>query len=112
MLEILGVSSWLTVDGSRNCTKHQVRCDYKDSELHEDRLNSVIPSVTSPTEVDAIISQWQRTGVASMGDLSIDLRDHASDDRSDDLQMVYHILHAGQTAESGKYTVWTDSFSQ
>lgn len=69
-------------------------------------------SGASSPDVDALLSEWQASGIASLGDLTLDLRSQSFNYSSNDLRMIYHVLRAGQSAESREYTVWTNSFSQ
>lgn len=98
---------------SRNCTKHQVRCDYRDTECREETLETTVPTTSASTlDINRLISQWQKVGVATLGELSLDLQEQRIEYSTNDLRMVYFVLQAGQSAESQEFTVWTNTFSQ
>lgn len=67
-------------------------------------------ALSSP-EIEGAIARWQEAGVASVGSSSMAL--HGPIDYSpDDLRLLYHILRAGQSAESREFTIWTNTFNQ
>lgn len=76
------------------------------SELDGSRSSGVSP------DIDSLVNEWQHTGVASLGDLSLDLQSRSFPYSESDIKMIYFILRAGHSAESQEFTVWTNSFSQ
>lgn len=69
------------------------------------------PGALSTPEIEAAIATWHETGVATVGAITMDL--HSPVDYSgDDLRLLYHMMRAGQSAESREFTVWTNTFSQ
>ena len=67
--------------------------------------------VGSP-DAEVAISEWQRTGIACVDGISIDLNDQQFEFSTNDMRLLYYILRAGQSSESKEYTIWTNTFSQ
>ena len=70
------------------------------------------PGFLGLPEVESSISEWQQTGIARVGNLSLDLKKQAIEFTANDMRLLYHILKAGQSSESREYTVWTNTFPQ
>ncbi|KAI9726341.1 MAG: hypothetical protein M1828_001615 [Chrysothrix sp. TS-e1954] len=91
----------------RNCTKHQVRCDYNDNAANEDTSsrNSPAFSVLWSMEVEQSAQQWSQTGKASLGNIVIDLDASRQRYSRSDLRMLHVVLERCQSQESEEFTI-------
>ncbi|KAB8527788.1 hypothetical protein FH972_025440 [Carpinus fangiana] len=96
---------------SRNCTKHQCRCDYMDAPPPADEPvgQSPIPGLFWSPEIEAIVDGWERAGEARLGPFSIDLRAEGHRYSHADLHLIYFMLVSGQSPETREFTVWTST---
>ncbi len=89
---------------SRNCEKHQVRCDYMDTPTADDEPGpSSAPVLDWSPQIERILEHWQRTGEASLGNFVIDLHAQGHTYTKQDLHLMYYAL----SVASNKFTVWT-----
>lgn len=78
-----------------------------------------VPSPPTPAlgfvgtpEVESAIVEWQRTGIAQVNNLSVNLHEQHFDFSANDMRLLHYILKAGQSNESREFTIWTNTFSQ
>jgi len=114
----------LTLSYSRNCTKHQVRCDYQDLDNPPDEVAATPqrqPSLSeseapvadlfySP-EIESILKHWQLTGEATLGDqdISVNLQVHGQSYSLSDLHLLYYALSSVQNVETNGFAVTMSS---
>ena len=98
---------------SRNCTKHSVRCDYRDIPANR------YPGVQAPDGVDLLwthdvereIYEWQRTGVFPFPGMQFFPQSSAYKLSSVDLRLIHHIASVSQEMQRcnySKFTIWTE----
>lgn len=104
----------LTSLASRNCTKHQVRCDYLDNTTATgDGSPSPSPSANLlwTPEIEAAVESWQQTGKFPFPELEIVPQPQWHTYSKTDLRLVHHL--ATITSEMYRYgtshlTTWTE----
>lgn len=101
------------LSSSRNCSKHQVRCDYMDTQGGTESSSSA-PPVTSPdmywsADVDVVLEQWQKAGYCSLGDNMYSLQSSGYIFSKSDLHLIHQALWSSgpNTSRPSDYTVWT-----
>lgn len=79
---------------SRNCTKHNCRCDYMDIATVHDESTSVrkVPDLLMSTEIEMEIKNWQLTGLPPFPELMHFPRDCWSKLSRTDLRLIHHII--------------------
>lgn len=105
--------SFVTDIPSRNCTKHQVQCDYMESLSVETESPSSPPqpSVMLDPGMEAQVEQWEQTAVFPFPALSVFPPLSIQGYSRTELRLVHHIasvsndlMHKG----SNNLTIWTD----
>jgi hypothetical protein len=104
-----------TDESSRNCTKHQVRCDYQDSPAAllppESPKSPQQPNLLWTAEIDATIEQWRQTGVWPFDHLSVYPQPQWRAFPKTDLRLVHHVATISNemfSHRTSKLTLWTD----
>ncbi|KAL7269151.1 hypothetical protein RUND412_008198 [Rhizina undulata] len=95
-----------SLSGIRNCTKHNVRCDYMDAPLDED----LSPDLNITPQVQQELDSWRSTGVSPFPSLGVVDQPSPSRYSTTDLRLIHHISSVAsqmQTAEPNKYSIWT-----
>lgn len=99
---------------SRNCTKHQVRCDYMDTADAEtsSRHSSVDErAVTVTPSVDDEIDAWKHTGIFPFPNLQVYPAPQVHDLTKDELRLIHHICSVSNDlaiSETSHLTSWTE----
>ena len=100
---------------SRNCTKHQVRCDYMDSptapSIEEIATQPQQPDLMWTPEIEQIVDTWQRTSQFPFPELHVYPRPHWSSYSRDDLRLLYHVSQISNdmiASKSSKLTLWIE----
>lgn len=77
---------------SRNCTKHNARCDYMDSPPPTDEASGAqVPNLLWNPAVEGEIDTWMRTGIFPFPELGI-AQSHAFGALSKlELRMIHHV---------------------
>lgn len=79
---------------SRNCTKHNCRCDYMDVATVHDDASSMrnVPDLLMSAEIEMEIKNWQFTGVAPFAELLQFPRTCWTKLSLTDLRLIHHIV--------------------
>ncbi|KAF2641989.1 hypothetical protein P280DRAFT_396759 [Massarina eburnea CBS 473.64] len=99
---------------SRNCTKHQVRCDYMDSPtamIPESPKSPQHPNLLWTPEIDATIELWRQTGEFPFPDLRVYPQPQWRIFPKTDLRLIHHISSISNEMfrnRMSKLTLWTD----
>ncbi|TDZ31527.1 Sterol uptake control protein 2 [Colletotrichum sidae] len=95
----------------RNCTKHKIRCPYNDQPVPEDRSTTPDkPDLMWTPEIEAVIDQWQRTGVFPFTSLGIYPAPNPQYFQVEDLRLIYHvasICNEMAAFDANGFTLWT-----
>lgn len=78
---------------SRNCTKHNCKCDYMDSQASRDETprSPSVPNLMMTPEIEADIESWQFTGIPPFPELSqSSLHDWYRYSKTE-LRLIHHI---------------------
>lgn len=104
----------INVLNSRNCTKHNCRCDYMDIQAARDETApataALPPNLLLTPEIDAEVEQWRITGVPPFPELNFTPRSDWNRFPKSTLRLIYHIaglsidLHRRGLSET---TVWS-----
>lgn len=98
---------------SRNCTRHQVRCDYLDVPSSDEGADdAMIPGLPYSPEVDGVLSQWIQSGEAALGNFRINLRAQGPRYTVRDLRFLYHEMVLAQSYQSREFTGWSHTSAQ
>ena len=102
---------------SRNCTKHQVRCDYMDnptaSSIDEISTQGEQPNLLWTPEIERSIDIWQQQGrfPFPFPELHIYPQPHWGSYSRDDLRLLYHVSQISNdmiASKSSKLTLWIE----
>lgn len=100
---------------SRNCTKHQVRCDYMDSPAAlmppESPKSPQQPNLLWTPEIDATIEQWRQTGVWPFDHLPVYPQPQWRLCSKMELRLIHHVATISNemfSHQTSKLTLWTD----
>lgn len=101
-------------ESSRNCTKHQVRCDYMDSPtamIPESPKSPQQPNLLWTAEIDATIELWRQTGEFPFPELRVYPQPQWRAYSKTDLRLIHHLSFI--TSEmfrnrTSKLTIWTE----
>lgn len=106
--------SLISIPNSRNCTKHNCRCDYMDIQAARDESTPTAatppPNLMITPEIDAEIEQWRTTGVPPFPELNFTPQSDWYRFSKSTLRLIYHI--AGLSIDLhrrglGETTVWS-----
>lgn len=102
----------LTREGSRNCTKHNCRCDYMDNPpAGEVTKTSEGPNLLWTPAVEHEVNTWQATGIFPFLEINLQSCGHFRDLSKIDLRLIHHIssiYRDMQPANLGNCTLWVD----
>ena len=107
------LASILIAACSRNCTKHQVRCDYMDSPTAGDndlRMSHQANLLWTP-EIEKTVQLWRTTGHFPFPELSIFPQPQWTTLSKTDLRLIYHLSSISndlQVNRTTKLTIWTE----
>ena len=77
---------------SKNCTKHNCRCDYMDSPpVEEVQQSPKEPNLLWTPEIEHAIENWQRTGIFPFPELNLQSIQHFRGFSPIDLRLIYHL---------------------
>jgi hypothetical protein len=99
---------------SRNCTKHQVRCDYMDSPtamMPESPQSSPQPNLLWTPEIEATIDLWRQTGEFPFPELQVYPQPQWHALSRTDLRLIHHLSTISNEMfrnRTSKSTLWTD----
>jgi hypothetical protein len=99
---------------SRNCTKHQVRCDYMDNPtavIPESPKSPQQPNLLWTPEIDATIDLWRQTGDFPFPDMRVYPQPQWRAYTKTDLRLVHHLSSISNEMfrnRTSKLTIWTD----
>lgn len=97
---------------SRNCTKHNCRCDYMDSPPAEEPPKSPKgPNLLWTPRIEHEVEVWQRTGVFPFFDLNLQSSGHFIGLTSIDLRLIHHLSTIYQDMKRvnfGGCTLWIE----
>ena len=93
---------WADVELSRNCTKHNCRCDYMDSPppAEESSSASIVPNLLWTPQIEREVELWQQTGVFPFPELGLRSYDQFRRLSSVDLRLVHHISNVYRDMQS------------
>lgn len=103
----------LTV-ASRNCTKHQVRCDYMDGPTPGDdslRLSGQ-PNLLWTSEIDRNVELWRQTGQFPFPDLHVFPQPQWQTLSKTELRLIYHVAsvcYEMQSSRTSQLTIWAET---
>lgn len=82
-----------TYDDSRNCTKHNCRCDYMDQPAagEEPLKGSAPPDLMMSTELQGTLDQWRITGECPIAELRTTSAEYWMHFSTIDLRLIHHI---------------------
>lgn len=97
---------------SRNCTKHQVRCDYMDivGTDQEERSSPERGTILLSPESESHIEIWQQTGSFPFPLLQVYPSPQTHEYGKNDLRLIYHIssiCNTLQTRSTSGLALWT-----
>ncbi|KAL2053164.1 hypothetical protein ABVK25_006489 [Lepraria finkii] len=110
--------AWPTTNtsNSKNCTKHNSRCDYMDNPPSEDAPRSPKePNLQWTPKVEAEIAQWQQRGVLPFPDMNLQSFQHLRGFPVNDLRLIHHILEIHRDmrlADFVQCTSWVEQIPQ
>lgn len=111
-LEFLFVGLSLTLDGSRNCTKHNCRCDYMDNPpAGEVAKTPEGPNLLWTPAIEHEVKTWQATGIFPFVQIKLQSCGHFRDLSLIDLRLIHHlssIYRDMQPANLGNCTLWIE----
>jgi hypothetical protein len=99
---------------SRNCTKHQVRCDYMDSPtaiMPESPQAPQQPNLLWTPEIEATIELWRQTGEFPFPELRIYPQPEWRAYAKTDLRLIHHLSSITNEMfrnRTSKMTLWAD----
>ncbi|KAK3956476.1 hypothetical protein QBC32DRAFT_124052 [Pseudoneurospora amorphoporcata] len=95
----------------RNCTKHKIRCPYNDIPVADDRSTSPDkPDLMWTPEIEAVIEQWQRTGLFPFPNLNIYPTPAPQYLSTDELRLIHHVASISNQMmeiDANGFTLWT-----
>jgi hypothetical protein len=98
--------------GSRNCTKHNCRCDYIDNPPGGEVAKSPEgPNLLWTPTIEHEIEVWQATGIFPFFEINLQSYGHFRDLSSVDLRLVHHLssmYRDMQPANLGNCTLWVE----
>ena len=100
------------ISRSRNCTKHNCRCDYMDTPAASDESSgrgSRPPELTMSPEIEREIELWRITGDPPFPELRLSSREYWLRFSTVDLRLVHHIAGLSIDMHQRGYaacTVW------
>ena len=83
----------LIIVNSRNCTKHNCRCDYMaaTTPLDEPRESAKAPNLLWSPEIEHVVGAWQRTGIFPFPEMNLQSFQHFQGLSQIDLRLVHHV---------------------
>jgi hypothetical protein len=99
--------------GSRNCTKHQVRCDYMDQQRPEAESlspQSQSPLLPSSPEIEHMLDLWQQTGSFPYLELQVFPSPQPQNHSRVELRLIQHLSAISRSLlmnSTSDMTVWT-----
>jgi hypothetical protein len=80
-------------DDSRNCTKHNCRCDYMDQPAagEEPLKGSAPPDLMMSTELQGSLDQWRITGDCPISELRTTVPEYWTHFSTIDLRLIHHM---------------------
>jgi hypothetical protein len=99
---------------SRNCTKHQVRCDYMDSPtamMPDSPQSPQQPNLLWTSDIEATIELWRQTGDFPFPDLRLYPQPDWRALSRTDLRLIHHLSSISNEMfrnRASKSTLWTD----
>jgi hypothetical protein len=98
---------------SKNCTKHQVRCDYNDSAASPEAPLKISTGGTLPwtPAIERAVDSWRQTGQTPFPDLDIYPPLQVKNLLRNEVRLLYHICSALNRVTSGrtaKLGLWTE----
>ncbi|KAM0354180.1 hypothetical protein ACHAPU_001215 [Fusarium lateritium] len=96
----------------RNCTKHKIRCPYNDVQVPDAERSTTPdkPDLMWTPQIEAAISEWQRTGVWPLPSLGIYPAPMPHLYSIEDLRLIYHVAllyYQLSTIDANNFTLWT-----
>ena len=79
---------------SKNCTKHNVRCDYNDQIAQEELLGGPSSNMVYSPAPEQEIDQWVATGVFPFPELDVQNTSQFSHFGRTDLRLLHHLCNA------------------
>lgn len=104
----------LTRSSSRNCTKHQVRCDYMDGPQAtggEEAFGVPQANLLWTPEIERAIELWQQTGELPFPDLQLYPQPQWSSLTKIDLRLIYNLAQICSESNRNRTTkviIWTE----
>ncbi len=104
----------INIGASRNCTKHQVRCDYMDSPtamMPESPQSPQQPNLLWTPEIEATIELWRQTGEFPFPDLRVYPQPQWRILTKTDLRLIHHLSSISNEMfrnRTSRSTLWTD----
>lgn len=96
-------------DGSRNCTKHNCRCDYMDQPAagEEPLKGSAPPDLMMSTELQKSLDHWRMTGECPIAELRTTSPEYWMHFSTIDLRLIHHIANLSIDLQSRGYAQCT-----
>lgn len=103
-------------DGSRNCTKHNCRCDYMDQPpaTEEATHSPRMPDLQMTPEIERQIEEWRMTGEPPFSELQLTPNAYWHRFSGVDLRLIHHIAGMSIEMQQRGYsgcTVWAHKMS-
>ena len=105
-------SSLANLSLSRNCTKHQVRCDYMENlgSDSEGQSSPEQPSLVLTPESENRVDLWQQTGGFPYPNLQVFPQPHTQEYSKNELRLIHHLSSISnelQLRGTSNLTIWT-----
>ncbi|KAL6920683.1 hypothetical protein FSHL1_004660 [Fusarium sambucinum] len=96
----------------RNCTKHKIRCPYNDVQVPDSERSTTPdkPDLMWTPQIEAAITEWQRTGIFPLPSLGIYPAPMPHLYSVEDLRLIYHVAalyYQLATIDANNFTLWT-----
>ena len=101
------------ISPSKNCTKHQVRCDYNDNAGTPEETLRITTGGALPwtSEIERAVDSWRQTGQSPFRDLPIYPPLQVKNLMRNEVRLLYHVCSALERVTSSgtsKLGLWTD----
>ena len=93
MVKVSRFGKQLTDRFSKNCTKHNVVCDYMESPPPADDVprGPAQPNLLSNPRIETEIDSWRRSGVFPFPEMRLQATQHFTNMSPTDLRLVHHL---------------------
>ena len=97
----------LADDHSRNCTKHNCRCDYMDQPSAGEEPLKGPPNLLTSAELQASLDQWRLTGACPIPELQTTAPEYWMHFSTVDLRLIHHVATSSIDLQNRGYAQCT-----